>query len=286
MSAYGIYIGFDFVSIVSSDIDTSVITPIVVYPIDRTADRQREVNAAIKKIASQKLISPEKSSFALLAFESPENQLFITDISKEMPDIIEMASWELFMRIGEPVKNYNISTFHIQENKYLVAAAKKHDINFFTKQIKRLGLKTITIEPSLVSAINLLEHNLVDVKGENLIALLSGNKINIAYIKDGNVIDTAQNTVNAFKLISSEDIMKIRAEITQRNKLSKDVKMYITGDLLADKKYADKILSDMINCECINPFKRVKIGNDSDKELIEKYSSVFGVSLSLSQKMV
>jgi hypothetical protein len=62
--------------------------------------------------------------------------------------------------------------------------------------------------------------------------------------------------------------------------------MFITGDLLADKEYADYISSDMINCQYLDPFKTIIIDDESNKELMEKYSLAFGVSVSLSQKMV
>lgn len=283
MKVYGFYIGFDFVSVAVRDTDSAKTLPLFIYPLERTADRQQEVKAAFGKIISDKIISHKKSSATLLSFESPENQLFITNIAKETLDINEMASWELFMRVGD-VKNYNISAHKIKNNKYLVAAAKKHDIDFYTKQINRLGLKISVIEPPLVCAINLFEMN-YDTKGENLIALLSFNKITIAYMKNNELIDIAQNSVHSLELISSEDVMKVRAEITQRNGISNKAQMFITGDLPADRKYSDNILEDMKNCEYLAPFKIIKIDDEANKELMSKYSFAFGISTSLSKKM-
>ena len=284
MKLYGIYIGFDFVSVAVRDIDSPKVMPIFIHPLEKTADRLSEIKVAFNKIISEKIIPHEKSSAALIAFESYENQLFLTNIAKETLDINEMASWELFMRVGE-VKDYNISTHRIKDEKYLVAAAKKYDIDFYAKQIKRLGIKTIAIEPSLVSAINLFEMN-YDTEGENLVALLSCNKVTIAYLKDKELIDIAQNSVHSLELISSEDVMKVRAEITQRNEISKKAQMFLTGDLLADKEYADNILDDMKNCRYLEPFKIIRIDEGTNKELIEKYSRAFGISVSLSKNLV
>lgn len=285
MKVYGIYIGYDFMSIAIRNVDSPVITPLLICPLRRTTDRYSEVAAAFERIASEKIVSAEKSSVALLAFESPENQLWITQVASETPDINEMVSWELLMRTGESVKNYNISSFQIHGNKHLVAASKIRDIEFYTKQIKRLGLKTITVEPSIVSIINLFELN-YDVSGGKLLAFLGCHKITIAYIKDGKLIDVVQNTIHLSNLISSEDVMKTRAEISYRNEISNDVHLYITGDLLADKEYADFILADMANSSYLDPFKTIVVHSDSNKELMEKYSLAFGVAVSLSQKMV
>lgn len=285
MKAYGIYVGFDFMSIAIRSIDSPVITPLLIYPLRRTTDRYSEVSAAFERIASEKVISAEKSSIAMLAFESPENQFWLSDAASETPDINEMMSWELFMRTGESVKNYNISCCEISKNRYFVAASKTRDIEFYTKQIKKIGLKTFSIEPPVVSAVNLYEFN-YDVSGEHLVALLGCHKITIAYVKDGELIDVSQNIIHLSELISSEDIMKACAEIVRRNELSDEIPLYLTGDLLADKEYADFIVADIKNCRYIDPFRTMTIREDSNKELMDKYSLAFGIAVSLSQKMV
>ncbi|MCL1946206.1 MAG: hypothetical protein FWF51_03510 [Chitinivibrionia bacterium] len=285
MKVYGIYIGFDFLSIAVRNIDSPAVTPLVALPLHKAADRYEEVSAAFNRVASKRYISSPKTSVALLSFESNENVLFATPVANEVPDITEMMSWEMFMRTGESVKNYFISTSFIYEKKQLVAASKTRDIDFFTKQVSRLGLKIITIEPSLVSASNVFEMN-YDVAGQNLVALASCQKIAVAYIKDGKLVDIAQSAVHHTDTVSSQDIMKIRAEISSRNELTKDVPIYITGDLLANKVQADTISSDIANCFYLDPFKCIATNEKSNKELMEKYSMIFGVAVSLSQKMV
>jgi hypothetical protein len=282
---YGIYIGYDFLSIAVRNVDAPVITPLLIHPLHRTMDRQLEVTAAFERIAAEKIIVSEKTSVAVLSFESFENILFTTPVANEVPDVTEMMSWEMFMRTDESVKNYNISSFPIHDNVYIVAASKLRDIDFFTRQVNRLGLRVITIEPSLISFINLFELN-YDVSGENLIAVLGCHKITIAYIKDGKLIDIAQNTIHVSELISSQDVMKVRAEISNKNSIDTNVPLYLTGDLLADKDYADFISADLLNCSYIDPFKCIVANDDSNKELMGKYSLAFGVAVSLSQKMV
>ena|GEM_PF-2082013 len=285
VKTYGFYIGYDYMSVVSRSVDTPLVTPLFIHPFDKNRDRNSEIVSAFNMIISGKHIRTKKSSVAMLSFEAPENILFATDAAEEVADITEMMSWELFIRVGEPVKDYNISTFRIHENRQIVFAVKQKDIEFFTKQISRVGLKTITIEPPIVSAVNLFESN-YDVAGEALVALVGRYKIVVAYIKDGNMIDIAQQTIPASELITSDDVLKIRAEISAKHFISKDVVMYLTGDLLADKEYCDILSDDIRNCSYIDPFKCININYDSSKELMDKYSFAFGVAVSLSQKMV
>ena len=282
---YGFYIGYDYMSVVSRSIDTPIVTPLFIHPFDKTRDRNSEIVSAFNTIISGKHIRTKKASAAVISFEAPENILFVTDVAEEVGDITEMMSWELFIRIGEPVKDYNISTFRIHENRHIVFAVKQKDIEFFTNQISRIGLQTITIEPPIVSAINLFESN-YDVAGEALVALAGRHKIVVAYIKNGDVIDIAQQTIPASELITSDDVLKIRAEISAKHSISKDVVLYLTGDLLADMEYSDILSDDIRNCSYIDPFKCININYDSSKELMDKYSFAFGVAVSLSQKMV
>jgi len=285
VKTYGFYIGYDYMSVVSRSIDTPLVTPLFIHPFDKTRDRTSEIVSAFNTIISGKHIRSKKSSVVMLSFEAPENMLFVTDAAEEISDITEMMSWELFIRTGEPVKDYNISTFKIHENRHIVFAAKQKDIEFFTRQISRTGLQTITIEPPIVSAVNLFESN-YDVAGEAIVVLLGRHKIVAAYIKNGDMIDIAQQMIPTDDLISSDDVLKIRAEISAKYSINKDVTMYLTGDLLADKVYSDVLLDDIQNCSYIDPFKCININYDSNKELMDKYSFVFGVAVSLSQKMV
>jgi len=282
---YGIYIGYDFMSIAVRNIDSPIVMPLLIQPLHRTVDRYLEVASAFEQIVSQRIISAEKSSVAILAFESPENVLFITPVAQEIPDITEMMSWEMFMRTGESVKNYFISSSPVYQSNMLVAASKIKDIEFYTKQVTRLGLKIITVEPPVISAVNIFELN-YEISGENLIALISCHKISVAYVKGGKLIDVAQNTVHLSDSVSSQDIMKVRAEISRKNSISQNVPMYITGDLLADKDNADFISSDIANCFYLDPFKCVTAHESCDAEFMEKYSMAFGIAVSLSQKMV
>jgi hypothetical protein len=272
-------------SVVSRSIDTPLVTPLFIHPFNKARDRNSEIVSAFNMILSGKHIRTKKSSVAFLSFESPENILFATDTAEEVSDITEMMSWELFLRIGEPVKEYNISTFRIHENRHIVFAAKQKDIEFFTKQISRTGLQTIAIEPPIVSAVNLFESN-YDVAGEALIALAGCHKITVAYIKNGDMIDIAQQTIPSSELITSDDVLKIRAEISAKHSINKEIPLYLTGDLLADKDYADILSDDIRNCSYIDPFKCININYDSNKELMDKYSFLFGIAVSLSQKMV
>jgi hypothetical protein len=285
VKTYGFYIGYDYISVVSRNIDTPLVTPLFIHPLDKTRDRNSEIVSAFNMVISGKHIRSKKSSVVMLSFEAPENILFVTDVAEEIENITEMMSWELFIRTGEPVKDYNISTFRIHENRHIVFAVKQKDIEFFTKQISRTGLQTVTIEPPIVSAVNLFESN-YDVAGEAIVALVGRSKIVAAYIKNGDVIDIAQQTIPSSELISSEDVLKIRAEISAKYSINKGVAMYLTGDLLADKEYSDVLLDDIQNCYYMDPFKCININYDSNKELMDKYSFVFGVAVSLSQKMV
>jgi hypothetical protein len=272
-------------SVASRNFGSPIVTPLLIHPLHRTMNRYREVEKAFSRIISGRHVSANKSSVALVSFESPENIIFVTDSSEDVPDINEMMSWELLLRTGAPVKDYNISSSPASLNKRLVAASTKKDIAFYTKQIERLGIKTIAIEPPIVSAVNLFDFN-YDVSGEALVAISGHHKITLAYINDGDLIDIAQYTARLSELVSSEDIMKIRAEISARNSIGKDVPMYLTGDLLADKEYADFLSNDLINCSYIDPFKCVDVHEKTNKDLMEKYSLVFGVAVSLSNKTV
>ena len=284
MKVYGIYVGYDFLSIAVRDADSPIVSPLAIHPLRRTAGRNLEVAAAFKRIASQKVVRAKKNSVAALAFESPENQLWLSDMASDIPDMDEMMSWELFMRTGEPVKDYNVSSFEVSSNKYLAAASKISDIEFFVNQVKRLGLKTVSIEPPIASIANIFEAN-YDVSGQHLLAFLGCHKITVAYMNNGKMLDLVQNSVHLTELISSEDVMKTRAEICRRNELTKEVPFYLTGDLLADKEYSDFIFADMVNCLYLDPFKMIKC-DDANKELMDKYSLAFSVAVSLTQKMV
>ena len=285
MKAYGIYIGYDYISIVSRNFDSPVVTPLIIHPLRKTIERYKEISFAFDKIISGRHVSANRNSVVQLSFESSENIEFITDCEDAVPDINEMMSWELLLRVGNSMKDYNISSFHIFENRYFVAASKRKDLEFYTNQVSRLGIKTLAVEPSIVSAVNLFELN-YDVAGETLIAVVGSHKITLAYVKDGKLVDIAQYTARLSELISSEDIMKIRAEISERNTIGKDVPMYLTGDLLADSEYTDFLLTDLINCAYLDPFKCISHHKNTNKNLIEKYSFMFGIAVSLSNKTV
>jgi hypothetical protein len=285
VKTYGIYIGYDFISVASRNSDSPVVTPLFIHPLHRTMDRQKEIVKAFNKIISGKHILAGKSSYAMLSFESSENMVFVTDASDDVPDVREMMSWELLIRCGKSVKDYNISSVAIASDKRLVAASKKKEIEFYTKQIERFGIKTINIEPSIASGFNLFEQN-YDASAEALVAISSCHKLSMAYVKNENLIDIAQYTIRRSELISSEDIMKLRAEISERNSIEKEVPLYVTGDLLADREYSDLLIADLVNCSYLDPFKMIVPHEKSNKNLMEKYSLVFGVAVSLSNKMV
>ena len=287
VKAYGIYIGYDYVSVVSRNFDSPVVTPLFIYPLRPGKDRYREVALAFDKVISGRHVSAGKSSVAQVCFESHDDVIFLTDCEEgDIPDMTEMMSWELLLRVGaDSLKEYNVSSFKVDENRHFVAASKIKDVEFCINQISRLGLRTITVEPSIVAAVNLFESN-YDVSSQALVANIGYRKASIAYMKGGMLTDIAQYTARASELIPSEDVMKLRAEISARNSIDKSVLMYVTGDLLADKEYSELLISDIANCATIDPFKCLSIHEKTNKELMDKYSTVFGIAVSLSSKTV
>jgi hypothetical protein len=283
---YGIYIGYDCVTIAVRNIGKQAVVPLLVQPLDKTMDRESQVLAAFSEIiGKKKRLEIKGVDVAAISFESPENVCFMTVAASEIPDITEMMSWEMFTRTGEPVKDYNISAFHTFNDIYFVAGSRIKEIMFYRKLIGRLGLKVAVVQPSLAAALNVMEMNYKMV-GVLLVAFLSQHKIVIALLENGKLKDMWENSLLSHQRITSKDVMKGRAEISKKHAISEHTTLYITGDLLADKDYAESIVNDMQDCTLLDPFCRISASDTTDKELLQNHSFIFGAAVSLSMERV
>ena len=286
MKIYGIYIGYDYITIASRSGAAQSVAPLIICRLNRNEDRYAQVSKAFGDIIKQKRRLAKKGACAaVLSFESPENVCFTTLASHDIPDITEMMSWEMFIRTGEAVRDYNISSFHTYQDTYFVAGSKIKDIDFYTKQVARLGLKVSAIQPPVAAVLNAFSMN-YKAEEQMLIASLSRNQMTFAYLENGKLKHIMENSLHSEQSITSKEIMKARAEISEIHGLTAETPLYITGDLLADKEYGKIIAGDIEECIMLNPFNRVSVPDTDDKELLNKHSFAFCAAVSLSMDKV
>jgi len=281
---YGIYIGYDCVTVSVRNTETRAVVPLIIRPLNKKGSRYDQVATAFGEIRRQrKLLRVKNPSVASLSFESPENLNFMTSAAKESPDMTEMMSWEMFMRTGEAVRDYHLSSCCIKNDLYFVAAAKIKDMEFYTKQVARLGLKVVAVRPSITAVLNIFEMN-YKVADHSLIAFLSRERMTTAYVEKGKLTDVREYARHHNQEITAQDIMRARAELSETYTIADGAVIYITGDLLADKKRGKEICNQMHDCLVLDPFKRVAPDTSSDKDLLSAHSFAFGASVSLSME--
>lgn len=284
MSICGIHIGREYITLARRDGAELGVDSIGIQPLGTHNAFHDEVSEGFKEMAAKSLFM--KKEPVVISIDSSASHTFLTTVPSEITNIHEMMSWELMVRVNDPISFYAFDAVPAGAGKAIGVAVREEEIRFLKKLCKKYKLQLAAVDTDLLSIFNVYDLNydsatpalLLSFDLTSVTIIFVQNKTihalaNIAAIDDNNALDAEIGRV----LTELESILNNQG-------ISKGVPVFITGEVLGDATTREVLLKSIPDCKLLNPFEKLPSRAGMDEDSIERYAPLVSVAVGLSQK--
>lgn len=284
MSICGIHIGREYITLARRDGAERGVDSIGIQPLGVHNAFHDEVSEGFKEMAEKNLFL--KKEAVVISLDSSVSHSFLTTVPSEINDMHEMMSWELMVRVNDPISHYAFDAVPAGPGKAIGVAVREEEIHFFKKLCKKYKLQLKAVDIDLLSIFNIYDLN-YDSTTPALLLSFDMTSITIIFVQN--------KTIHALANIAAiDDNQSLDAEIGRiltelesllnNQGISKGVPIYITGEVLGDYSIREVLLKSVPDCSLLNPFEKLPSRAGMDEDSIERYAPLVSVAVGLSQK--
>lgn len=284
MSICGIHIGQEYITLARRDGAELGVDSIGIQPLGAHNSFHDEVTEGFKEMAEKNLFL--KKEPVVVSIDSSISHSFLTTVPSEITDIHEMMSWELMVRVNDPISHYAFDAVPAGAGKAIGVAVREEEIRFLKKLCKKHKLNLMAVDTDLLSIFNIYDLN-YDSTTPVLLLSFDTTSITIIFVQNKTIHALANIAAIDNNQTLDTEIARVLTElesILTNQGISKGVPVYITGEVLGDYTIREVILKTIPACSLLNPFEKLPSRAGMDEDSIERYAPLVSVAVGLSQK--
>ncbi len=281
----GVYIENEYITVARRESGSHVVDNVHIQPIDSDIPRAKALQSAFSELVKERqILQPKEHN--VVAFSADSTHIFTTDISTEVEDVQEMLSWELMMRVNEPIKEYALNYAPLTQTSFMGVAMKHKEIKAYQKLFKKFKLSLDVIDVDLFAIANLFEYT-YGVSGVHLIVTFEGLTLRTLLLENG-VIRAIDHFSGVDESVdSAASVEKFREIITNYKEvrgIPSATPVYVTGTLMQDMTLRSMMLKEIPHTKLLNPFDTITPKMGWDEDMVKQYAPLVATAVGLSQK--